>query len=137
MEARVAARTEAFRQMGAKLQNPYHYSATAENGDVVVQLWTDRFDENNAVYDDWNNPKLEPGAEGTKRPGVKMRTKHLLQAKDKRFKVVLGTAEVSSPDGKRRKTKYAAATEHLMEWTELDPETGRFKAKRVDDAHRT
>lgn len=115
---------------GAKARNPrWGWSARSPDGQtVVLTLWEDRISEdgNTVIYND-------PVETGKHKPGNKDRIKNLIWARDHcegQFRVVVTVAR----DTKARPRSIAKRYPHktlVMKLTELDENTGAFRAKSV------
>jgi hypothetical protein len=124
------SKIEAFRRLGVeKLKTPYSWAArTTDEKAVVLALWADRFCGRSPAHYDYYQG-IPPGPDWINRPGNIERRDHLIWAVDHcdgLVSVVLLTAK--DPYSSPRETMSAKPDDIVMKITDLDRQTGEFRA---------
>jgi hypothetical protein len=125
----------AYAHFGAVLRNPqWSWSARTKDGGVVLTLWKDEFNYKTkpVSYDLRGHPRL---SEWIGRPGNRERIENLKWARDHSrgtFRVVIATAKDDTADPRQVAEAYPQ-TKMIMRLTDLDEETGEFRAEIVPE----
>ena len=126
----MSGKVKAFQHFGVTLKNEqWSWSGRNDKGDVVVTVWIDEMNYKTKppTCSTFNLPTLN---EWKNRPGNKERTENLMWARDQnagKFFVVMVKAKDTA--AQPREIDEAYPTKLIMHLTELNEETGEFRAE--------
>ena len=132
--ARTRLLRDAFAHFGARAHSPrWSWSAvTADKKTVVLTIWTDRvgdLKQRPLIHDNYGDNVQD----WTKKRGNRERIDHLKWARDHcdgRFRVIFVVALDKHESPRRIKDRYPEPN-LIMQLTDLDEETGEFRAESV------
>jgi hypothetical protein len=123
----------AFAHYGVILRNEqWSWSGMTPDGEVVLALWQDEFHYKDGPV--WYSPNPETLHLWKDRPGNRERISNLIRAREHwggRFRVVVLRAVDTKADPREVDEAYARPN-MVMQLTELNEETGEFRAHLVE-----